>query len=417
MTAYLFAAATATLTAAATLLAILGLERWQDHGPLLMLVPIAYVLAARLYRGRPAERPLLWVSHAATGVMLVSSLATAIEGFTIVERQPLNLALALFFAEAAVFYALAATLHRQSFAVQASALLGCAMLWQLLSYLGVPGEWYNLAFALVGLLLLIAYRLALVERFGNRPLAQAAFQCANALLSLSFLGAVLLGLSRLAVDELRWSFLGLCASLTVISLLALTLVPHAAWRRWYLVTTIGQGILTFLSVMVLSTLTTWQKVEIFSVASGLVLLCVGHWGWYRERERQNDLVSIALLLGSLLVGIPLAIATIIDRSRNDFLVLNELGFLLAAVLLLTTGFVFQLRSTTLCGATLMVLYFMTLLIFVLWSRLNAVALFITIGGGSLFGLGLLLSVYRERLLALPEQLRQRQGLFRVLNWR
>jgi hypothetical protein len=39
------------------------------------------------------------------------------------------------------------------------------------------------------------------------------------------------------------------------------------------------------------------------------------------------------------------------------------------------------------------------------------------GGGVIFGAGLLLSVYRDRLLALPEQVKRRQGVFRVLNWR
>jgi hypothetical protein len=97
--------------------------------------------------------------------------------------------------------------------------------------------------------------------------------------------------------------------------------------------------------------------------------------------------------------------------------LNELGFLIAAVMLVTTGFLFQLKSTTLIGTALTILYFLTLLIYVPWSRLNAIAIFIMSGGGTLFVLGLLLSVYRDRLLALPEQIQQRQGVFRVLNWR
>jgi hypothetical protein len=62
-------------------------------------------------------------------------------------------------------------------------------------------------------------------------------------------------------------------------------------------------------------------------------------------------------------------------------------------------------------------YFVTLLIYVPWSRLNAVALVITIGGATLFTLGLVLSIYRERLLALPERFRKREGMFRVLTWR
>jgi hypothetical protein len=414
---YFFATAAATLVGATALLAALGLKTWQAHAPWLMLLPIAYLIAARLYRGRAAEQPLLWVSHAATAVMLVSSLASAVEGFALVQQQPLNLVLALFFAEAAVFYALAAGLYRQVWTIHLGAAMACGTLWQVLTYLGVAAEFYTLTFALVGLALLVVYRFALLERLAAGPLADALFQSANTLLSLAFAAALILGLSRLAGQQVEWGLIGLFAGLTAISLLALALVRHVVWRCWYVVTTIGQAALTFFGLTVMSELSPWQKVEIFSVAVGVLLLVIGHIGWYREQERQSDLVSLSLLLGSLLVGVPLAVATLIDRSRDHFIILNELGFLAAGIVLVTTGFLFRLRATTLTGSCFTVVYFVTLLIYVPWSRLNAVALFITAGGGALFGVGLLLSVYRDRLLALPEQMKRRQGLFRVLNWR
>ena len=37
----------------------------------LMVVPILYLIAAQLYRGRSPERPLIWCAHASTLVMLV----------------------------------------------------------------------------------------------------------------------------------------------------------------------------------------------------------------------------------------------------------------------------------------------------------------------------------------------------------
>ena len=60
---------------------------------------------------------------------------------------------------------------------------------------------------------------------------------------------------------------------------------------------------------------------------------------------------------------------------------------------------------------------MTLVVRLPWSRLNTLAIFITVGGGLLFVTALLLSIYRDRLLTLPERIKQREGLFRVLNWR
>ena len=414
---YFFATAAATLVGATAFLAALGQDTWQAHAPWLMLLPIAYLVAARVSRGRPEEPALLWVSHAATAVMLVSSLASAVEGFTLVQRQPLNLVLSLFYAEATVFYVLATVFHRRVWTIHLSAATACGSVWQVLTYLGVAAEYYTLTFALVGLGLLVVYRFALLEKFSAGSLAEPAFQGANTLLSFSFAAALFLGLSRLATEQILWANVGLLAVLTAISLLALALVRREAWRRWYVVTAIGQAALAFLGVSVLSELSLWQKLEIFSVSVGLLLLAAGHIGWYREQERQNDLVSLSLLLGSLLVGVPLAAATLIDRSRDQFIVLNELGFLVAALMLVTTGFLFRLKSTTLSGTVLTVLYFVTLLIFVPWSRLNYVAVFIMVGGGTLFLSGLLLSLYRDRLLALPERIKQRQGLFRVLSWR
>jgi hypothetical protein len=417
---YFFATAAATLIGAVALLAALGLTKWEDHAPILMLLPIVYLLAAQLYRGHTAEQPLVWVSHAVTGVMLVSSVASALHGFIVVEGQPLNLALTVFFAEVALYYGLAAALRRQSSAVPLCTAAACAAVWQLLHYAVFPAETYTLTFAVVGLALLIAYRFAVLDRFAAVRLADALLQGGNMLLSLAFAASTFLSLSRLATGHVHWSLVLMCLALGAISLVAAALVQQEGWRRWYVVAAIGQGLLTILAVQALSELNPWQKLEIFSVALGLLLLVAGHVGWYREQDLQSDMVSLSLFLGSLLAGVPLAVATIIDRAHGDFAafhVFNEMGFLTVGVLLLVTGVLFQLRATTLNGVALTTLYFASLLMYVPWGRLNAVATFITAGGGTIFLVGLLLSVYRERLKTLPDRVRRREGIFRVFGWR
>jgi len=418
--AYFFATAAATMVGAVALLAALGQTTWPQHAPWLMLIPIAYVIAAHLYRGHASERPLIWVSHAAAAVMLVSSLASAQRGFTIVSGEWLNLALAFFFAEAALFYYLAVVFHRHVFAVHLGTLMACATVWQLLTYLGVGPDYYTLAFALLGTGLLIAYRLATFEHLMPEKLAEAAFQSANTILSLALLSAVLMGFSRLTTQQIEWSSVGLCALLTGLSLFAAVIVREANWRRWYVVTTIGEALVVFLGLQVLSTLTGWQKLEIFSTVVGLLLLGVGHFGWYREEDRESDMVSVSLLLGSLLAGAPLATATLIDRYRGNFsgfYLLNEFGLLAISLALLASGVVLRLKSTTLCGTVLTAFYFITLLVLLPWSRLNTVAIAVIVAGSLLFGTALLLSWYRERLLALPDQIKGRTGVFKVLNWR
>lgn len=427
-----FGAAVAVMVAAVAALAVLGLTEWQQHAPWLMLVPFAYLVAARATRGRPEETAFASVAHATALVMLVSSLASTVRGFTqIVEKEPLNLVPALFFAEAAAFYALASAWRRHPVTMHLCAAAACAAVWQILTYFGVPAEAYTLTFALVGLGLVAAYRFATLDRFAAGGLARTAFEGGNTLLSLALLAGLFMGAARVASQQMHpaqdiitFQFVAVSLALVAVTLVAIGLVRAADWRRWYVVMTVCQALVILLALQLLSHLSVYQKLEIFSVIVGLALLVLGHVGWYREQDRQSDLVSVSLFLGSLLGGLPLAIATLVDRARehadplhDHLILLNELGFLAVSVLLLASGFVLQLKSTTLIGAGLTVLYFVTLLVYVPWGRLNTVAILITAGGGVIFGTGLVLSLYRDRLLALPERIQKREGVFRVLSWR
>ena len=76
-------------------------------------------------------------------------------------------------------YVLATVMQRQVWTIHLSAAMACGAVWQLLTYLGVPAEFYTLAFALVGLGLLVVYRFALLKHFAAGPLAGAAFQSGN----------------------------------------------------------------------------------------------------------------------------------------------------------------------------------------------------------------------------------------------
>jgi hypothetical protein len=263
----------------------------------------------------------------------------------------------------------------------------------------------------------VAHRFAVLDRFGAGALADASFQSANTLLWLSCVTSIFMGASRLATHDVHWAFVGLCLALLAISLSAMALVRASTWKRWYAVMALAEALLAGVAIQVLSTLTIYQKLEIFSVTAGISLLVVGHVGWVREQDRHSDLVSVSLLLGSLLAGVPLAIATLYDRWHDQFLVLNELGFLTVGVLLLATGFIFQLKSTTLTGAALTMLYFMMLLVYVPWARLNTVAIIIIAGGAIIFGAGLVLSIYRDRLRSLPARIQRHEGIFAILSWR
>lgn len=420
MTAYFFATGAATMIAAVAALAALGMNQWQSHAPIMMLIPIAYLVASRIYGDTSQARAVLWVGHAAAGVMLISSLSSAFMSLRDgTENLTLHLTLSLFFAEAALFYGLATWFRRQPWCVYLSSLMASAACWQLLVYFQLGTEAYILAFAVAGLAMLIAYRFSLLEQTPAAQMAVALFESANAVLSLAFVSSVFYGLSQYqkAGDAIDWGFAGFCFAMLAISVLATLITRHPAGHRWYTVTTCAQGAVTLLAVHKLIDLHPWQQVELFSVLAGLLLLGFGHIGWYREQEEQSESVSTSLLLGALLASVPLAIATWIDRGHGVFRPINEFGFLFVSVALLASGMLFQLKATTIIGGAMTVLYFLTLAIFVPWSRLNAVAVAITVGGGVVFAAGLILAFFRDSLLTLPDRIQRREGIFRIFNWR
>ncbi len=420
---YFFGAGAATLMGLAGLLSVLGIKTWDEMAPLMMIAPIFYIIGSRIYRGHSQENPLAWVAHSATGVMIAAVIGASLhltpQHVYPISGERLNLLLAAFFAEAAIFYALAAAFRKQGFNIYLGTASACGAICEVLYYYNFAAEDYTLIFALLGFGLLIGYRLAMLEWTG---LVEAAFQCANALMSLSFVAAALITLSRLGSHPgaIHWSLVGLLVSLTVLSLLAAWLVRQEAWRRWYITMAITEAALTFITLHFLSTLSLWDKLEIFSIVVGLALLVIGHIGWHREQDQQSDLVSFSLLFGSLLMGVPLTIAVLIHRFQPtpEFSTLNELGMLIVSILLLLTGFILQLRSTTMTGASMLTIFLITLVLYInMPENVSIVSIWAIIVGAIIFGTGIFLSIYRDRLLTLPDKITRREGIFRVLSWR
>jgi len=155
----------------------------------------------------------------------------------------------------------------------------------------------------------------------------------------------------------------------------------------------------------------------FCVAVGLILLTIGYGLWYREQESQSDGASYCLLFGSLLAGVPLAIAAIVNRFGFQISLMDEMGLATVSILMFVSGFMCRLRATTLVGGSLLVIHLAMLLVFAGMRAQLAVGVYLAIGGGAIFTLGVLLSIYRDRLLALPQRIRHHDGVFSVLAWR
>ena len=182
------------------------------------------------------------------------------------------------------------------------------------------------------------------------------------------------------LPPLDWSLVILLASLAVLSLLAAWIVQHPGWRRWYVVTAITEGALMFLAIHVLNHLSRWEELEIFSVAAGTPC-------WWpatsagiastRARKTWSPSAWGRAPAGGRAPGDCRAGAS----QRTGILGPNELGMLAAGVLLLATGFMFQIRSTTLAGASLLAIYLVTLVLYInMIKHVQTAAIWMTIGG-------------------------------------
>ena len=436
---YFFVSAAALIVTAAGILMSLGVVNWHEQAPWLMLIPLAYMVASRLWRGHTPAQPLYWVGQASTAVILLRVLAdaaTSLESFELmfqpIRQQPQNLLLGLVFVEAAVFYTLGMIFRRRSANVYLAAASACGAMWQLLGYWAVPDPYYTMMYAVLGIGLLAVSRamgvsaVTVYRSTGGRGLAVrgkglAAFQTGNAIVCIALLAGFLQGLVLLATPDniTRQSILALALAI-VAALAAMLLVPRSAWRRMYATSTIALGGLICLSLNLHIDLSGWQKLEIFSVVVGLLLITVSYVGRFRESDSdENEMVSIGLWLGSLMATVPLVVAVIYHRVDGGPSMIDELALLTVTVLMVLTGYVWQIKSTTFLGGISLVFY---LFVFVASLSLGLdkqwiVGVYLTVGGGLIFAVGVVLTIYRERLLQLPERISNRQGVFRVLNWR
>ena len=436
--AYLFFSAAGLLLAAAGLLPLIGLEQWYQQAPLLMLIPIGYIIASRFWRGRIPERPLGWIAHTATGIILFHVLVASLQELGAVIRpvleQTQNLLLGVVFAEAALFYALAGIFRKRSVNAYFAAAAGCGALWQWMGYFDVAGCYHTMVYAVLGLAGLVTARslgleqVTVYEETGEKTLSTrgrglTAFQSGNAILSIAQLSAFWQGLLRLVGGESSWIENSVLLMTTVISIAAVWTVPKGAWKRTYANASVALAGLAFLTISLdwLKVLTLGEKVELVSVVAGVALLVVSHIARFRETaESKNEMVDVGLFLGSVLATLPLLVAVVYHRWWGDAISLrDELGLLTVTILMLVTGYSWQTKSPTLFGGGCLTLYLIVMITELARraEELMGVAIFMTIIGGLVFVVGIVLSMYREKLLELPDRIANREGVFRIMTWR
>ena len=85
--------------------------------------------------------------------------------------------------------------------------------------------------------------------------------------------------------------------------------------------------------------------------------------------------------------------------------------------MIITGLSWKIKATTLWGGSALSLYLIVLIASVVYQPQVAIGIYIAVGGAIVFAIGVVLSIYREKLMEIPDQVANRAGVFRILNWR
>lgn len=430
---YFFFSAGGLLVAAAGLLRVLGMTAWSQQAPWMMLVPIAYLVGSRLWRGHTAERPLGWIAHTATAIILLHVFFASLQdlkSFVPMAGKTDSLLLGLVFTEATLFYVLAGLFRKRSANVYLAAAAACGALWQLMGYFGIDDTYYTMLYAGLGVACLVVARVlglqqATVFRHdGEKSLVArgrglAAYQSGNGILTVACLAALMQGLAGLAGKDAQWLDLGALATTAIATAVAIGLVPTEGLRRLYTTATVALAAVTFLRLNLLIDLSGWQKLELFCVAVGLVSLVASHIARFREDEQiRDETVSLGLWFGSLLATMPLLIAFVYHRWFGSGPSLyDEMALLTVTILMVVTGVSWQTKATTLFGGGLLALYLVVLVVSLTYRPQVAIGVYLAVGGALVFAAGIALSVYRDKLLELPDRISKHEGVFRILSWR
>lgn len=312
-------------------------------------------------------------------------------------------------------------------------IVGClfelAAVGKFLVYLSFNEVWYGVFFAGIGVIALAVERIRLMqiasspaidehkstksyssmwETIGDATLVIAELM--SFLQSMSFL----LGTAKPAGE----AYLAFSIA-TGLAGIGAVLAPSSATRRWHTFAAFAILATLGLTVICKSDLANYQKVEIAAEVLGVLLLSAGSVGRLSETEKQKDpSVGVSLALGSIAATLPILFCTLKHRfSFAGPLLIEELALITIATLMIAIGCVLQIRSTTTFGVGTIVLYLVILFADLAYRPQIAISAYLAAGGAVIFVLGVILSIYRDRLLALPTMVAQRKGLFQIIDWR
>lgn len=265
--------------------------------------------------------------------------------------------------------------------------------------------------------------LAVLNRFRTSEKHDDLSTIANSLVLVGNVGGVLLALSHVVDSQVSLSLLAMLVAQLACTTIAGLMSTAKAWKYAFRASAIAL-VLAVLPVINELLLTHWlHRVEISTVLAGVALLVMGYLAWSRESDNSDTMATVGLTLGSLLVTMPLAMGLVIYRSVDagvefNWLMFHEVAAVVAGLALLGSGLLCKVRATTISGGLLLMVHVLSLVLLIrLPEQLQNVSVIMMLGGGLFFATAILLSLYRDRLIGLPEKISEGHGVFRVLKWR
>ena len=388
-----------------------------------MMVPLSLATWSLISVKENRRRALARAAELATSLLLVAAVAAAL-GLTAMNGAPgsPHMWLTLLFGQIALCFGLTAANSQRIISPVLSVTCLSVAVWQAMLWFEFTQFVPIHAATIVGLLSVIAGRF--LGSNSARDSIAKYFQYGGWIaVSLGSVSTVWIGLIKVLVSEVELSLLTLLAIQTTATALTGLLTKESAWKRFFFVIVTIEALVTLLAINTLSPFTMLQKSELMLTLGGLAMLGFGYRGWYRESGKQDELVSFNLAFGSIFSAVPIVMGMLHHRFWDatqgwGWVMLHEIGVLAIGMLLLGAGLVCRIRWSTLVGGSTLAIYIVSLLGLInLPDQLQTTAVYMMVGGGAFFGVAVLLSIYRDRLLTLPDKLRDGEGVFQVLKWR
>jgi len=416
---------------------VIGVQTLVQQSPLLTLVPLAIVLLAPRLLKREMIEPAVTATHAMAilGLILSTiSVESAAEWSQLLasgSRDPSTLYTGLLFMELAVLYfATRTAIGSRWLTLGFGGLCTLVSGWKLLVFVDLPEAWYGPLLAGIGIVLTIVERNRSFanqqpDSTTNKDHDRSTLSPLSAAADLTFV----LGELVAFFQTLPW-LIGPAGSIPVLSLSAVLLTAALSMvgslvsrtrsmRGWH-------GFAAAMIALALAAawirtlhLADYQKLELVLEFLGLVWLGAGFAGRLHETDRRrNGAVSLALWAGSIMATAPVLFCMLMHRwSVSGPSLPDEIGLITITMLMVAIGCVLQLRATTTFGGLTLGVYLAVLFGHLAYHPQIAIGVYLAAGGSMIFLTGVVLSIYRDRLLALPSKIANRQGIFQIIDWR